>query len=118
MKSLIFLLFLAFESSKVRSSIKYPVRLIGNYCIGGQIENGNCKCPDKTVLIGKECKPCPCGPIRFDRFGIPQGCILEGNECKVLIFGHPRIRQSYDDSCIEEFPQNQIRNEKYVKYYI
>jgi hypothetical protein len=48
MKSIILLLFIAFSSSLV-----FPGRLISNYCIGGQIENGNCKCQNKTALIGK-----------------------------------------------------------------
>jgi len=52
MKSLIFLLFIAFASSIIIPNI--PGRLVENSsCIGGQIENGVCQCPDKTALIGK-----------------------------------------------------------------
>jgi len=79
MKSLIFLLFIAYASS-----IVFPGRLIStNYCIGGQINNGTCKCPDQTALIGKECKPCVGGSIMFNRCRCPLGKYLEGNECKL-----------------------------------
>ena len=78
MKSLIFLLFIAYASS----FIFFPGRL-SNYCIGGQIENGNCKCPNKTALFGKECKPCIGGSIMFNRCKCPQGRYLERNECKL-----------------------------------
>ena len=104
MKSLIFLIFIAFCSS-----IIFPGRLISNYCIGGQIENGNCKCPNKTALIGKECKPCIGGSIMFNRCRCPQGRYLEGNECqlyKVCSSGYVRI---YNNTCIKKCPDNQIR---------
>ena len=65
MKSLIFLLFIAYTSS-----FEFFPRL-SNYCIGGQIENGKCKCPDKTALIGKECKSCIGGSILFNKCKCP-----------------------------------------------
>ena len=48
MKSLIFLLFIAFVSSEV-----FPGIINSNNCIGGQIENGKCKCPKKNFYLGK-----------------------------------------------------------------
>ena len=100
MKSLIFLLFITFESSSVRSSIIYPVRLIGNYCIGGKIENGNCKCPDGTVLFGKECEICYNDHISY----------FEGNNYK-FIKGSQCFIALYNNSCNAEFQDNQIREE-------
>ena len=79
MKSLIFLLFLAYVSS-----ILIPGALIKNSnCIGGQIENGNCKCLNKTALIGNECKPCIGGSIILNRCTCPSGRYLVGNVCKI-----------------------------------
>ena len=104
MKSLTFLLFIAYASS-----IVFPGRLTKNYCIGGQIENGKCKCPDKTALIGKECKPCIDGSIMFNRCRFPKGRYLEGNECKlekVCSQGYVRL---YNNTCIKKCPDNQIR---------
>ena len=104
MKILIFLLFIAYTSS-----IIFPGRLISNYCIGGQIENGNCKCPNQTALFGKECKPCVGGSIMFNKCRCPQGRYLEGNECKlekVCSSGYVRI---YNNTCIKKCPYNQIR---------
>ena len=70
MKSLILLLFIAFSSS----FIMFPERfIISYYCIGGKIENGKCKCPDKIALIGKECKPCIGGSIVLNSSKCPQG---------------------------------------------
>jgi len=80
MKSLIFLLFIAFASSKFPNITGGLIK--NNYCIGGQIENGKCKCPNKMALIGKECKPCIGGSILFNMCRCPRGSYLEGNECK------------------------------------
>ena len=81
MKSLIFLLFIVYATS-----IVFPGRLINsNNCIGGQIENGICKCPNQTALIGKECKPCIGGIIKFNKCRCPTGKYLKGNECKFRI---------------------------------
>ena len=79
MKSLIFLLFLAFVSSEViqKGLIKR------NACLGGKIENGTCTCPNKTALIGYECKPCIGGTIKFNRCRCPLGKYLSGNKCKI-----------------------------------
>ena len=105
MKSLIILLVIAFASCVV-----FPGRLINsNYCIGGQISNGSCKCPDKTALIGKECKPCVGGSIMFNRCKCPKGRYLEGNECKlyrVCSTGYVRL---YNNTCIKECPSKHIR---------
>ena len=105
MKSLIFLLFIAFASSIIIPNI--PGRLEENSsCIGGQIEKGVCKCPDKTALIGKECKPCVNGSIMFNRCRCPVGRYLEGNECKlfkVCSSGYVRI---YNNTCIKKDPDN------------
>ena len=110
MKSLIFLLFIAFASSIYIPSIPIIPKLIdNNSCIGGQIEKGVCKCPDKTALIGKECKPCVNGSIMFNRCRCPVGRFLEGNECKlykVCSQGYVRI---YNNTCIKKCPDNQIR---------
>jgi len=63
MKSLIFLLFITFISSDIN-----PNGLINKKVyIGGKIENGRCKCPNKKALIGYECKPCIGGKIIFNR---------------------------------------------------
>ena len=78
MKSLIFLLFIAFVSSEV-----FPGIINSNNCIGGQIENGKCKCPDKKLLFGKECKPCVNGTIMFNKCICRRARYLEGNECKL-----------------------------------
>ena len=107
MKSLIFLLFIAFVSSINIPII--PTLKDKNSCIGGQIEKGVCKCPDKTALIGKECKPCVNGSIMFNRCRCPVGRYLEGNECKlykVCSSGYVRI---YNNTCIKKCPDNQIR---------
>ena len=90
MKSLIFLLFIAFVSSDVIPNPKViPKGLINrNACLGGKIENGNCTCPNKTALIGYECKPCIGGTIMFNRCKCPLGKYLSGNECKRMrLFG-------------------------------
>jgi len=104
MKSLIFLLFLVFASS-----INIPRRLIdNNSCSGGHIENGVCKCPAKTVLIGKECNRCVNGIIRFNRCICPKGRYLEGNECKIKVCP-PGYIKTYKNQCIKKCPDNQIR---------
>ena len=107
MKSLIFLLFIVLVSSRVPP---IPRRISDtNSCIGGQIEKGVCKCPDKTALIGKECKPCVNGSIMFNRCRCPTGRYLEGNECKlykVCSQGYVRI---YNNTCIKKCPAKQIR---------
>ena len=106
MKSLIFLLFIAFSSS----FIMFPGRSINsNYCIGGQIENGKCKCPEKTALIGKECKPCIGGSILFNRCKCPQGRYLVGNECQEYKVRSPGYVRIYNNTCIKKCPSNQIR---------
>ena len=104
MKSLIFLLFITFASS-----IIFPGRLISNSCIGGQIENGKCNCPNKTALIGKECKPCVDGSIMFNRCRCPKGRYLEGNICKLDKVCAPGYVKLYNNTCIKKCPDNQIR---------
>ena len=107
MKSLIFLLFIAFASS-----INIPIipKLIdNNSCIGGQIEKGVCKCPDKTALIGKECKPCVNGSIMFNRCRCSVGRYLEGNECKLYKVCSSDYVRIYNNTCIKKCPDNQIR---------
>ena len=104
MKSLIFLLFIAYASP----FIFFPGRL-SNYCIGGKIENGKCKCPDKTALIGKECKSCIGGSILFNQCKCPQGRYLEGNECKLAKVCSPGYVRLYNNTCIKKCPYNQIR---------
>ena len=104
MKSIIFLLFIAYASS----FIFFPGRL-SNYCIGGQIENGNCKCPNKTALFGKECKPCIGGSIMLNRCKCPQGRYLEGNECKLSKVCSPGYVRLYNNTCIKKCPNNEIR---------
>ena len=85
MKSLIILLFIAFVSSDVIPNPKViPKGLINrNVCLGGKIENGNCKCPNNTALIGYECKPCIGGTIMLNRCICPPVKYLSGNECKI-----------------------------------
>jgi len=102
MKSLIVLLFIACESS-----IVFPGRL--NNCKGGQIENGKCKCPNKTALIEKECKPCVYGVIIFNKCTCPVGRYLEGNVCKLYKACSPGYVRIYNNTCIKKCPTNQIR---------
>ena len=104
MKSIIFLLFIVFASS-----IYIPGRFIDDsYCVGSQIENGVYKCPNKTALIGKECKQYVNGIIMFNKCRCPVGRYLEGNECKIKVCspGYVRI---YNNTCIKKCPDNQIR---------
>ena len=87
MKSLIILLFIAFVSSDVIPNIKIKQKgLINrNACLGGKIENGSCKCPNSTALIGYECKPCIGGTIMLNRCRCPPGKLLLGNHCIRII---------------------------------
>ena len=105
MKGLIFLLVITYALCVV-----FPGRLINsNYCIGGKIENGSCKCPNKTALIGKECKPCIDGSIMFNRCRCPQGRYLEGNVCKLNKDCPPDYVKLLNNTCIKKCPYNQIR---------
>ena len=105
MKSLIFLLFIVYASS-----IVFPGRLINsNYCIGGQIENGTCKCPNQTALIGKECKPCIGGTINDNRCRCPRGKYLEGNQCKLLKVCPQGYERSFNNKCLKKCGNNQVR---------
>ena len=104
MKSLIFLLFIVFALFIFTSG-----RLIdNNSCSGGQIKNGVCKCPAKTVLIGKECNRCVNGIIRFNRCICPKGRYLEGHECKIKVCPQGYIK-TFKNQCIKKCPVNQIR---------
>ena len=86
MKSLIFLLFITFVSSDVIQKPKIIQKgLINrNVCIGGKIENGICKCPNETALIGYNCKPCIGGTIILNRCKCSSGRYLFGNECILI----------------------------------
>ena len=87
MKSLIFLLFIAFALS-----VPIRKRLIDrNVCLGGEIKNAKCQCPNNTALIGYECKPCLGGTIIAGRCKCPQGKILIGNKCKLFKIPTSRI---------------------------
>ena len=55
-----------------------------NVCIGGKIENGICKCPNETALIGYNCKPCIGGTIILNRCKCSSGRYLFGNECILI----------------------------------
>ena len=83
MKSLIFLLFIAFVSSDDIQKPKIIQKGLINrkVCIGGKIENGICKCPNKTALFGYNCKPCIGGKVILNRCRCPLGNELIGNEC-------------------------------------
>jgi len=109
MKSLIFLLFIAFAVSSVIMPPFQPGNVDINYCRGGQIENGKCKCPDKTVLIGKACKKCVNGFVMFNRCRCPQGRYLEGDECKLYKACSPGYIRIYNNTCIKKCPDQQIR---------
>jgi len=76
MKSLIFLLFIAFVSSQIKKGL-----IERNTCIGGNIENGRCICPNKTALIRFECRPCINGTVINSRCICPSGKKLFGNKC-------------------------------------
>ena len=80
MKSLIILLFIAFVSSM---TIKKGL-VDRNVCLGGEIKNSKCQCPNNTALIGYECKPCNGGSIIAGRCICPQGQNLIENNCKSL----------------------------------
>ena len=108
MKNLIFLLFLAFATSIYIPYV--PGRLAeSNSCIGGQIEKGVCKCPDKTILFFKECKPCVNGTKMFNRCICPRGRYLDGNECKLNKVCSPGYVRLYNNTCIKKCPDNQVR---------
>ena len=94
MKSLIFLLFIVFVSSDVitKPNAIQKGLINRNACLGGKIENGSCKCPNGTALIGYECKPCIGGTIMFNRCRCPLGKYLSGNECKSRSTIRPVIR--------------------------
>ena len=77
MKSLIFLLFIAFVSSQIKKGL-----IERNTCIGGNIENGRCLCPNKTALIRFECRPCINGTVINSRCICPSGKKLFGNKCE------------------------------------
>ena len=79
MKSLFFLLFIAYASSQITKGL-----IQRNHCIGGKITNGKCVCPSKTALIESECKPCIGGTIILGRCKCPNGKILVRNECELL----------------------------------
>ena len=117
MKSLIILLFIAFASS-----INIPIPIIPtltdkNYCIRGQIEKGVCKCPDKTALIGFECKLCIGGTIMFNRYRCPNNMYLDGNICKLLKVCSPGYVRLYNNTYIEKCPDNEIRVGNECKKY-
>jgi hypothetical protein len=93
MKNLIFLLFIAFVLSNANPRLRDFLKPIikRKACLGGKIENGSCKCPNTTALIGYKCKPCIGGTIVLNRCKCPSGKYLSGNECKI---GKPIIRPS------------------------
>ena len=78
MKRLFFILFIAFVSSQIKKGL-----IQRNVCIGGKIENGKCTCPNKTALIGFECKPCISGRIILGRCYCPKDRKLVENRCKL-----------------------------------
>ena len=80
MKSLIFLIFLAFASSQI---IKKRLIDRTSFCKGGELENGKCKCP--------------------------KGKTLKGNECKLLKVCSEGYIRLYNNTCIKKCPSNQIR---------
>ena len=86
MKSLILLLFITFASSDVipKPNIIQKGLINRNVCIGGKIENGICKCPNETALIGYNCKPCIGGTIIHNRCRCSPGKYLAGNECRSI----------------------------------
>ena len=86
MKSLIILLFIAFVSSM---TIKKGL-VDRNVCLGGEIKNSKCQCPNNTALIGYECKPCLGGTIIDGKCKCPRGKSLIGNKCQSFI-----IRRTY-----------------------
>jgi len=89
MKSLIILLFIAFVSSM---TIKKGL-VDRNVCLGGEIKNGKCQCPNNTALIGYECKPCLGGTIIAGKCKCPGGRSLIGNKCPKIITCKPRIHK-------------------------
>ena len=105
MEGLIFLLFIAFISS-VKDQKVFNRK---NSCLGGKIENGSCKCPEKKALIGFECKSCIGGTIMFNRCRCPNDMYLDGNICKLLKACSPGYIRLYNNTCIKKCPDNQIR---------
>ena len=86
MKTLIFLIFIAFVSSQIKKGL-----IQRNVCIGGKIENGKCKCPSKTALFGYECKPCISGKIILGRCKCPEDRKLVENRCRLKCENCTRI---------------------------
>jgi len=79
MKSLIFLLFIAFVTTQtIRKGL-----IDRQFCIGGRL-NKTCQCPNNTALIGYECKPCIGGTIVSGKCTCPKGKALVGNYCTLF----------------------------------
>jgi len=113
MKILIFLLFLAFVSSKYIPRHKGRFEGINN-CIGGKIikkviGREFCQCPDRTVLVGNECKPCIGGLKMFKSCRCPEGSFLFENKCVSHKGCSPGYIKIYNNTCIKKCPDNQIR---------
>ena len=105
MKSLIFLLFLAFVSSQLNKR-----RLdLTSFCKGGKLQNGKCICPNNTALFNYECKRCIGGSIISGRCKCPKGKTLKGNECKLLKVCSEGYIRLYNNTCIKKCPSKQIR---------
>jgi len=103
MKRLIFLLIITFVSTQIKKGL-----IIRNVCIGGKIENGRCKCPSKTALIGAECKPCIGGAIlnnkcicSKDKRLIENRCRLKCENCTRIIKPRTTIRPPRPKKIIE-----------------
>ena len=112
MKSIIFLLFIAFASSQIINK-----RLINkaSLCKGGKLQDGRCICPNNTALFNNECKRCVGGSIKSSRCKCPNGKILLGNECKLLKVCSEGYIRLYNNTCIKKCPMNQIRVGKECK---
>ena len=94
MKSLIFLLFITFAlSMQIKKGL-----IDRNACLGGEIKNGKCQCPNRTALIGYECKPCIGGTILASKCICPKGKSWIKNECVISPIHKKKIIKIVDTS--------------------
>ena len=106
MKSLIFLIFLAFASSQI---IKKRLIDRTSFCKGGELENGKCKCPNNTAFVNNECTRCIDGSIIAGKCNCPKGKILRENKCEILKVCSEGYIRLYNNTCIKRCPSKQIR---------
>ena len=84
--------------------------------LGGKIENGKYQCPNSTVLIGYECKPCIGGTIIFGGCKCPQWKSLVGNNYK--LFEIKNFHKGYNNSTNNIFKGVLVDNEGHIPHMV